>query len=108
MRGVVVGCPGIAEIERSFGACLLHASATALTGYGYGKTLLRRTSILLVLPYYGLAIALHAFYNFVVSLDITGIALGLVVAFLFVGATITLIRKKIQKLDARNCDDTAV
>ena len=93
---------------RSFGACLLHASATALTGYGYGKTLLRRTSILLVLPYYGLAIALHAFYNFVVSLDITGIALGLVVAFLFVGATITLIRKKIQKLDARNCDDTAV
>ena len=93
---------------RSFGACRLHASATALTGYGYGKTLLRRSSLLLVLPYYGLAIALHSFYNFAVSLDITGVALGLVVAFLFVAATITLIRKKIQKLDKQNCDDTAV
>jgi protease PrsW len=91
---------------RSFGACLLHASATALTGYGYGKHLLRRTSLLLVLPYYGLAIVLHSFYNFAVSLDIAGIAIGLVVAFLFVALTITLVRGKIQTLDNQTCDNT--
>jgi RsiW-degrading membrane proteinase PrsW (M82 family) len=91
---------------RSFGACLLHASATALTGYGYGKKLLRKTSLLLVLPYYILAIFLHSFYNFIVSLDVTGIAIGLIIAFLFVGLTITLIRSKIQTLDQQNCDDT--
>lgn len=89
---------------RSFGACLLHASATALTGYGYGKTLLRRTSLLLVLPYYGLAIVLHSFYNVAVSLSVTGIAIGLIVAFLFVGITITLVRGKIQTLDDQTCD----
>jgi protease PrsW len=91
---------------RSFGACLLHASATSLTGYGYGKKILRRTSLLLVLPYYGLAVVMHSFYNFAVSLDITGIAIGLVVAFLFVGLTITLVRGKIQTLDDQTCPDT--
>ena len=89
---------------RSFGACLLHASATALTGYGYGKTLLFRTSLLLVLPYYGLAVLMHSFYNFAVSLDVVGVAIGLVIAFLFVALTITLVRGKIQTLDRQTCD----
>ena len=31
-------------IIRSFGGCLLHASATALTGYGYGKSIINNTS----------------------------------------------------------------
>jgi len=90
---------------RSFGACLLHASATALTGYGYGKTLLKGTPILLTLPYYGLAIFLHSFYNFLVTLDIAGTAIGLGIAFLFVTLTITLVRGKIKTLDQQTCDD---
>ncbi|MCX6670897.1 MAG: PrsW family intramembrane metalloprotease, partial [Euryarchaeota archaeon] len=35
---------------RSFGGCLLHASATALTGYGFGKTVMKQSSFLGVLP----------------------------------------------------------
>ena len=84
---------------RSFGACLLHASATALTGYGYGKTIMKRASILSVLPYFILAIFIHSFYNFLVSVDIVGVGVGLIVAFVFVAFTIRFVRKKIQMLD---------
>ena len=84
---------------RSFGACLLHASATALTGYGYGKTIMKRASILSVLPYFILAIFIHSFYNFLVSVDVVGVGVGLIVAFVFVAFTIRFVRKKIQMLD---------
>jgi RsiW-degrading membrane proteinase PrsW (M82 family) len=58
---------------RSFGGCLLHASATALTGYGYGKTVMRHSSLFGVLPYFILAIFLHGFYNFLVSYELVGV-----------------------------------
>jgi RsiW-degrading membrane proteinase PrsW (M82 family) len=87
---------------RSIGGCLLHASATSLTGYGYGKTLMRRTTWLNVLPYFLLAIAIHAFYNALVNIDILGATSGLLVALLFVVTTITFIRRRIKTLDERN------
>ena len=85
---------------RSIGACLLHASATALTGYGYGKTIMKHTSFLRVLPYFLLAIFIHGLYNFLVSYEMIGVGIGLIAAFAFVGIVITLVRKKIKKLDA--------
>lgn len=88
---------------RSFGGCLLHASATALTGYGYGKTVMKKSSFLFVLPYFLIAIFLHGFYNFLVSYDFFGVLSGLGLAFLFVIVTITLIRNKIRILDEKNC-----
>ncbi|MBN1859985.1 MAG: PrsW family intramembrane metalloprotease [Candidatus Thermoplasmatota archaeon] len=88
---------------RSFGGCLLHASATALTGFGYGKTVMKKSSFLGVLPYFLLAIFLHGFYNFLVSYEFIGAASGLGLAFLFVVVTITLIRNKIRTLDGKNC-----
>lgn len=88
---------------RSFGGCLLHASATALTGYGYGKTVMKKSSFLGVLPYFLLAIFLHGFYNFLVSYEFFGILSGLGLAFLFVIITITLIRNKIRTLDEKTC-----
>jgi protease PrsW len=88
---------------RSVGGCLLHASATALTGYGFGKTVMKQSSFLGVLPYFLLAIFLHGFYNFLVSYEFFGVLSGLVLAFLFVIFAITLIRKKIQTLDGQNC-----
>ncbi len=88
---------------RSFGSCLLHASATALTGYGYGKTVMKHTSFLGVLPYFLLAIFLHGFYNFLLFNDFVGLVSGLVLAFLFVVLAITLIRNKIRTLDKKNC-----
>lgn len=88
---------------RSIGGCLLHASATALTGYGIGKTMKNHSSFLGILPYFLLAIFLHGFYNFLLSYEFIGVLSGLTVAFLFVIITITLIRKKIRTLDEKNC-----
>jgi len=88
---------------RSVGGCLLHASATALTGYGFGKTVMKRSSFLGVLPYFLLEIFLHGFYNFLVSYEMFGLLSGLILAFLFVLLAITIIRKKIRTLDSQNC-----
>jgi RsiW-degrading membrane proteinase PrsW (M82 family) len=88
---------------RSFGGCLLHASATALTGYGYGKKVMKHTSLLRVLPYFVLAIFLHGFYNFLLSYEFVGVISGFFVAFLFVIIAITLIRNKIRTLDEKTC-----
>ena len=89
-------------IIRSFGGCLLHASATALTGYGYGKAIIRGKSILRVLPFFILAIFVHAFYNFLVSLDIVGLVISLFAALIFVAISIRLVRNKIKSLDMLN------
>ena len=89
-------------IIRSFGGCLLHASATALTGYGYGKTIIRGKSILRVLPFFILAILVHTFYNFLVSLDIVGLVISLFAALIFVAISIRLVRNKIKSLDVSN------
>lgn len=88
---------------RSFGGCLLHASATALTGYGFGKTVLKQASFFGVIPYFLLAIVLHGLYNFVVSYEFFGVLSGLILAFLFVIFAISIIRKKIRSLDQQNC-----
>lgn len=90
-------------IIRSFGGCLLHASATALTGYGYGKTVMRHSSLLRVLPYFLLAIFLHGFYNFLVSYEFVGVLSGLGLAFLVVVFAITTIRNRIKTLDEKTC-----
>ena len=88
-------------VLRSFGGCLLHASATALTGYGYGKTLLKKTSMIRVIPYLLLAMVVHGLYNFLVSIEFFGMISGLVAALLFVVVTVHYIRGKIRKLDAQ-------
>ncbi len=88
---------------RSVGGCLLHASATALTGYGFGKTVMKKSSFFGVLPYFLLAIFLHGFYNFLVSYELFGVLSGLILAFLFVIFAISMIRKKIRTLDGQNC-----
>lgn len=84
---------------RSFGGCLLHASATALTGYGYGKTIMKHTTVLRIIPYFILAIFVHSAYNFLVSYDMIGALTGLFAALIFVAFAITFVRKKIKTLD---------
>ena len=87
---------------RSFGGCLLHASATAFTGYGYGKTIIRKKSIIRVIPFFVVAVFAHALYNFLVSYDIIGTISGLILALLLAGLFIHFIRNKIRKLDLQN------
>lgn len=89
-------------IIRSFGGCLLHASATAWTGYGYGKKLIKNTSLIRVLPYFLLAILIHAFYNSLLSFDILGASIGLLAALTFTAISIKVIRTKIKTLDRLN------
>jgi RsiW-degrading membrane proteinase PrsW (M82 family) len=86
---------------RSFGACLLHASATALTGYGYGKYIMRHSKLFSVLPYFLLAIFVHALYNSLLSFDIYGALAGLVIALLLSFVMITIVRNKIKTLDEK-------
>jgi RsiW-degrading membrane proteinase PrsW (M82 family) len=88
-------------IMRSVGGCLLHASATAWTGYGYGKAIMKHASLVRIMPYFALAIFVHGFYNFLVSFEMIGTLAGLTTAFIFVGISITLVRKKIRTLDER-------
>lgn len=99
-RGLVVFF--VLMAVRSVGACLLHASATAWTGYGYGKTVMRHTSFVRVLPYFVLAMVIHGAYNFLVSYELLGAVMGLVAALVFAGWTIHVVRKKIITLDRRN------
>jgi RsiW-degrading membrane proteinase PrsW (M82 family) len=87
---------------RSFGGCLLHASATAFTGYGYGKAIMKKTSFLYVIPFLMLAIFVHGLYNFLLSFDFIGVATGLLAALVLVYIVIFFVRKKIKTLDKIN------
>lgn len=88
---------------RSFVGCLLHASATAWTGYGYGKFIMKHTRFIRVLPYFLLAMFIHGFYNFIPVYGImTGYGSALFAALIFVIVTIYIVRKKIKTLDLSN------
>ena len=87
---------------RSIGGCLLHASATAWTGYGYGKKIMKKSSLLSVLPYFITAILIHAFYNGVLVFREIGVYIGLFIALLFSVISISIIRRKIITLDNKN------
>ena len=89
-------------IMRSFGGCLLHASATAWTGYGYGQTIMKHASFIRIIPYFALAIFVHGFYNFLVTFDGIGVLAGLAAAFSFVLISITIVRRKIRTLDEQS------
>ena len=77
----------------------MHASATAWTGYGYGKTIIKKTSIIRVLPYFLLAIFLHATYNSLLTFDMFGITAGLIAAIVLSLITTKIVRSKIRSLD---------
>jgi protease PrsW len=84
---------------RSFGGCLLHAAATAWTGYGIGKSVINKTSALRCIPFFILACFTHGFYNFLVTFEIKGVVIGFFAAMIFVAFSIHVVRKKIKTLD---------
>ena len=84
---------------RSVGGCLLHASATAFTGYGFGKAIMEKSSLWTVLPFFILAFFTHAAYNLLATIGTVGIAIGLFLALFFVIFTISYIRKRIKLFD---------
>jgi len=84
---------------RSFGGCLLHAAASAWTGYGIGKTVINKTSKLRIIPYFLLACFFHGLYNFLVTFQLNGVIVGFFTAMIFVAFSIYFVRKKIRILD---------
>lgn len=92
---------------RSFGACLLHASATAWTGFGMGKKIIKKTSTIKILPFFIMAFGLHAFYNFVLTINLfddllLGPIIGLIIALSLSAVSIIVVRNKIKTLDNKN------
>ena len=87
---------------RSIGGCLLHASATAWTGYGYGKTLMKHTSLIRVTPYFLLAFVVHALYNSILSFEEVGVQVSIIFALTFTIFSIQIVRKKIIALDSQS------
>jgi RsiW-degrading membrane proteinase PrsW (M82 family) len=91
---------------RSVVGCFLHASATAWTGYGYGKYIMKHSRLISFIPFLLLAMLIHGFYNFIPTYGvITGYAASFFVAIAFVLISIIIVRKKIQKLDTKNNDN---
>lgn len=90
---------------RSISSALLHASATAVMGYGVGRSLLFSGKAS-VLPYYLLAVFMHGVFNYLASFEIiyqdpTAVLYGFSLAIVFAIATFSLIRYGIRAKDYR-------
>ncbi len=86
---------------RSFSASLLHASATAVTGYGLASVWLTGRPYTF-LPYYLVAVTMHATYNFLASFGETftqygnlGTLVGFAAAVVFAVVAVTFVRYKL-------------
>ncbi len=86
-------------IIRTIGGCSLHASATAMTGYGYSKSIMYGKPLLMVLPFFMIAILMHGTYNFIVSFDLLGGILSIGAALLFSLLCLRYIVGKIHAFD---------
>ena len=86
-------------IIRTIGGCSLHASATAMTGYGYSKSIMYGKPLLMVLPFFIIAILMHGTYNFIVSFDLLGGILSIGAALLFSLLCLRYIVGKIHAFD---------
>jgi len=93
-------------VVRSISSTLLHASATSTTGLGVGKSLVSGGKNR-VAPYYLIAVAMHASFNFFASFGElykssfgdNGYLFGFVLAWIFAITAFSVIRWKIIKSD---------
>jgi len=91
-------------VIRSFSSSLLHASATAVTGYGLAKGWLLGRPFAFA-PFYLLAVIMHASFNFLASfgelyakqVGEIGYTLGFVAAVAFAVIAVTVIRFKLAR-----------
>jgi len=84
---------------RSFGACLLHASSTALTGYGVSTAIIKKHSLFRIFPYFLLAIFVHSLYNSLLTFNLVGLGLGFFAALALSVFAIQFVRRRIMFLD---------
>jgi len=91
-------------LVRSISSSLLHASASAVMGYGVGRSLLFRRAG--VLPYYLMAVFMHGVFNYLAAFEIiyqdpTAVLYGFSLAILFAIAAFSLVRYGIRAKDHR-------
>lgn len=90
---------------RIVSSMLLHAGASGLLGFGYGAAVLKGGVAWQTIPFYVLAVALHALYNFLVSGAGTLLGeawadgLGFVAALVLVFGVIMILSSRIKSLD---------
>lgn len=85
---------------RTVGSSLLHASATALTGYGYSKKIINKKRFLSVIPYFLVAILVHSLFNFfAVSSQVSNRIIGVVFACVFAVVLMTWVNRRIRLHD---------
>ena len=88
---------------RTLGSGLLHASATALTGYGYSTTLLQTRSRWSIIPFFTLAVIAHSIFNLLAySAQTIHHILGVVLSVLLAVILLFWTRKTIITLDRKN------
>ena len=63
----------LTAVLRSVAACLLHGSASAVFGLGYGRQIASKSSLVWVFPYYILSVLMHGGYNFMMSTGYYGL-----------------------------------
>jgi len=100
----------LTAVLRAVTSTVLHASATAIAGYGIALAIFMsvRGRHVSWLPYLGVAILLHALFNLFASLGelvpldpVLFALIGLVLAFILAAGSFVFIRKRIQELDRR-------
>jgi RsiW-degrading membrane proteinase PrsW (M82 family) len=98
-------------VLRSVTSTVLHASATAIAGYGIALALFMRPRGRQVswLPYLGMAMLLHALFNLFASLGelvpldpLLFALIGLALAFTLSTTAFVFMRRRIKELDATN------
>jgi RsiW-degrading membrane proteinase PrsW (M82 family) len=86
---------------RVFSSVLLHAGSSALLGYGYARMRLQRKGLVVLLPYFLLAVLQHALYNFLVGPQLLwSFAAAVAMVIVVTG----LLRRQIRRLDAQPRD----
>jgi RsiW-degrading membrane proteinase PrsW (M82 family) len=91
-------------ILRIISSTLLHATATGVTGYGIGKAVVSQQALMTAIPFYLIAVLMHATFNFLATLpsvwpdtfgDWTGMV-SLVLVILFAGFAWRAMRARIS------------
>jgi RsiW-degrading membrane proteinase PrsW (M82 family) len=92
----------------TIGRTLLHVSATALTGYGYSKKIIRHRKLIAILPYISFSIGIHAIYNLLALSELVTIQiLGVSISILFTLVLVIFIRKNIRLFDKKLASESS-
>ena len=90
---------------RIISSTLLHATATGVTGFGVGRAVVMKKALITALPYYLVAVLMHATFNFLASLpsvwpDTFGdwtVIVSLILVILFAGYVWRAMRDQISE-----------